>query len=263
MPERGSPLENLGVKLKRLGPPSLSVLIALVRDAEEYQSFISLVREFLPEREREILGQSTPALQMSAFATHFQDRYFPLDGTFINGVAEGYGDITRRIPVTVMGMSWEDYHDITEYRPGCQFMTYLLAVPEGQDKEARIPIGEVCAEHVGAELLQRVPEGGIAHDEVHDLLKGTRYEALAHWADLLDWQTGNFFLDTSYEELYEDPFSPEWNKGVVEELTQEWLKAEKIEEEVGNLADWLEEDPPAHFEELLDFILQKRGNEGD
>jgi hypothetical protein len=262
MPERDSPLENLGVKLKKLGPPSLSLLIALLQDAEEYRSFVSLVREFLPEEEREILRQSTPARQMSAFATHFQDRYFPLDGTFINGLAEGYSELTRRIPVIALGISWEDYHYMADFRPGYQLMTYLLAAPEGQDDEARIPIGEACAEHIGADLLQRIPEGGITREEAHRLLEGTPYEALAHWADILSWQTGNFFLDTAEEQLYEDAFYPEWDKGLVEQLTQEWLKAEKIEEEVGNLADWLENDPPAHFEELLNFILERRAGEG-
>ena len=73
MPERDSPLTVLGGKLRNLGPPSLSVLVALFEDAEEYQSFVSLVREFLPEREHEILMQPTPTRQKAAFATHFED----------------------------------------------------------------------------------------------------------------------------------------------------------------------------------------------
>jgi len=253
VPEKDSSLASLGRKLRNHSPPSLSVLSAFFEQAEEYQSFASLVKEILPEREHDILGQPTPARQMACFASYFEDRYFPLDRMFIEDMAEGYSDLIRYIPVIPQGISWEDYHYMVDWHPGYQLMSYLVAAPD-RDEEARIEIGELCLEHVSREILERVPEGGIAPEEIRQLLKGTPYEALADWAYALQQDTGNYFLDTTYEDMWQVPDLPEWDKEVVLELTAEWLQAEKIQEGIQSVALWLEEDPPGHFEELLNLL---------
>ena len=97
------PLLILGVKLRSVGPPSLQMLIAHIQDAEEYEDFWRLVIELLPEREREILDEPTPGEQIAAFASFFEDRYFPLQDGLREGDAEGYSDLTYQIPVVVMG----------------------------------------------------------------------------------------------------------------------------------------------------------------
>ncbi len=68
MLEGDGPLLALARRLRSLGPPSLSVLIAQLGEAQEYEEFRRLVREFLPEREGEILGRASPAAQVAAFA---------------------------------------------------------------------------------------------------------------------------------------------------------------------------------------------------
>ncbi len=155
-----TPLSILAAKLLSQGPPSLSALLSRFEEAEEYQGFVKLVREFVPERKREILRQSTPAAQIAAFATRFEDRYFPL-ADMCRMEMERYGDLTSGIPLVPMGIDWEDYHEIaSNYRPGYQLLAYLLADP--YDSGARVALAEACAEVVPQALLQRIPEGGLS-----------------------------------------------------------------------------------------------------
>lgn len=257
MPERDGPLSILGWKLRSREPPSLSTLVARLGEVEEYREFVAIVQDLLPEREDEILHELTPQAQIAAFASHFEDRFFPLDDCFKLGDIESYGDLTRGIPVIVQGLSWEDYHYIpSDWRLGFQLMTYLLADPYGEE-ETRVALAEACEEHVPADLLQRVPEGGLSPAECHRLLDDTTYKPLALWADILWAETGNFFLDTCQEDLWEYG-PPDWNREIVEELTRHWQQAERINEEVINLCTWLEGDPRGNFEELLNFILERR-----
>ena len=258
MPERDGPLLALTRRLHSLGPPSLSILIARLSEMEEYEDFITLVREFLPEREEEIVHQLTPASQVAAFASYFEDRYFPIDDNLKLGEVESYYELTRGIPVIARGISWDDYHYIaSDWRPGIQLMTYLLENPY-EEGDARVALAEACEEHVPVDLLQRVPEGGLPLGEVHRLLDNTPYKALALWGDIVCLDTGNFFLDTDYEMLWSGGELPEWDRETVENLTQQWLQADRIEEEVSDLINGLEEDPATGFEEILNFILERR-----
>jgi len=257
MPDTYGPLLALARKLKSLGPPSLSVLIARLGEEEEYADFILLVREFLPEREVEILSQSTPSAQMAAFANYFESCYFPLNEFIRSGDAESYIELTHAIPVIVMGMSWEDYNEIScNSRPGIQLMTYLLETPH-EDANISVALAEACTGHVPAALLQRVPEWGITIAEAHRLLDDTPHEALANWGGIISQGTGNEFLDTDYE-MFGYCTLPEWERVEVDHLTRQWQQAELINHGVTALAVWLEVDPPARFKELLDFIQQRR-----
>ena len=249
-------LSVLARRLRSLGVPSLSALIARLGEGEEYHDFITLVREFLPEREVDILGKSTPAEQVATFSTYFEDRYFPLDIGFQCGDVECYGDLTRGIPVMPSGLSYEDYHEvISDWRGGYQLMTYLVGEEE-LFEDIRTSLAEACLEYVPQGLLARVPEDGFSPDEFR-ILYGTPYQGLAHWANVIWHNTGNFFLDTDCEMLWQGGL-PEWNRENVEGLTQEWQQAEVIHEEISNLVIGLESDPPARFEELLNFILERR-----
>lgn len=260
MPERDGPLLVLAQRMLSLGPSSLSVLIAHLGEVEEYEDFINLVREFLPEREEEILHQLTPASQIAAFASYFEDRYFPIDDNLKLGEAESYYELTRGIPLIARGFSWDDYYSIaSDWRPGLQLMTYLLEDPY-EEEGARIALAEACEENVPVELLQRAPEGCLSPGEAHRILDNTPYKALALWSDMVSASTGNFFLDTDYEMLWSGGDLPEWNREAVEDLTRQWQQADRIEQEVTNLVEWLEENPTTRFGEILNFILERRLN---
>lgn len=257
MPDRDGALLALTRRMLSLRPPSLSILIARLSEMEDYDDFVNLVKEFLPEREEDILNQLTPTAQMTAFASYFEDRYFPLEDIFKLGEGESYYELTRFIPVTVRGLSYDDYEYITsDWRPGYQLMTYILESPHDQGDD-HISLAEACQEHVPVGLLQRVPEGGISLGEAHRILDDTPYKALALWADVMFANTGNFFLDTDYELLW-NGMPPEWDRETVENLTRQWQQADLIEQQICDLAEFLEGDPAIRFGEIINFILERR-----
>jgi hypothetical protein len=261
MAEKPSPLLILSARFMSIGLPSLSALIAKLGSVEEYHEFIELIREYLPEYEAEILREPPQAGQVAKFCNRFQDRYFPLAYYYRHGYIDEeirYYDLLVSIPVVVSGLSWEDYDSIASGSdPGIQLITYLLENPYQEDGQ-RVSLAEACEPHVGRELLMRVPEGGIEITRVHKLFDKSKYKPIALWCDWICQDTGNFFLDTDIETLnYNYPY-PEWDKERVETLTRQWHEAELINEEVNNFAEWLEKDPPAHFQEILDFIEGRR-----
>jgi hypothetical protein len=257
MPDGDGPLSALIRRMRSLNPPSLSILIAQIGEIEDYHDFVKLVKEFLPEREKDILHELTPAAQMAAFASYFEDRYFPLEESLKDGQGESYYDITRFIPVVVSGLSYDDYEEITSYwRDGYQLMTYFLESPF-EEENIRAALTEACQEHVPQEILQQVPGEGISPGDAHRILDDTRYKALALWADVMHENTGNFFLDTNYELLWSG-YAPEWDREMVERLTQQWQQAQRIQQEISDLAEFIEGDPAARFQEILNLILERR-----
>jgi len=259
MPEADGPIIILGNKLSSLGVPSLSVLIAQISDSESYAVFLDLVNEFLPERRQEILHETTPYAQVARFAGYFEDRYFPLDQIIRMGDVESYDELTHHIPLIVMGISWDDYEEITsECRPGIQLMTYLSFNPWGE--EPSVSLAEACAEHVPQDLLGRAAEIQLEPGEAHRLLDGTQYEMVAHWADRIHCCTNNFFLDNDYEMLM-NSMPPDWDRETVEALTRQWQQADAAESRLNDFVEWLEAAPSSRFEELVNFILEKKENE--
>ena len=258
MPERVRPLLILAYRLLARRVPSLSSLIAQISNAEEYAFFVDMVKTYLPERQQDILREPTPTSQMARFASYFEDRYFPLEPTFKDGMAEGYEEITRCIPVICMGISYEDYHEAPEWRPGALLMAYLVDNPYSEE-DLDVPLAEACREHLPDALIERAGQSRLFPGEAHSLLKGTRYESLALWADRLHFCTGNFFLDTEYEMLW-NSIPPDWTPENVEELTKQWMQAEAHDNKTGEFMDWLEDDLTGRFEELVSFIEERRGD---
>lgn len=258
MPKRVSPLLILADKLLARGIPSLSSLIAQISDAENHAQFVIMVKTYLPERAREILHEPTPQFQVARFASYFEDRYFPLEEVFKMGDFESYEDIIYRIPVIVMGLSCDEYHEVPDWRPGVILMTYLVPNPyEGED--SLVSLAEACRGHIPDALIQRADQCRLSPEDAHSLLKGTKYEPLALWADRLHFCTENFFLDTDYEMLM-NSIGPDWSLENVEELTRQWKQAEVHENRTGGFMDWLEEDLPGRFEELVSFIEGRKGD---
>jgi hypothetical protein len=262
MPKRVSPLLALANKLLAGRILSLSSLTAQIGDAENFAKFVDIVKTYLPEREQEILHEPTPQSQMARFASYFEDRYFPLEEPFKWGDIEGYSEITYRIPLVVMGLSYDDYHEMPEYRPGAQLMTYLIDSPWGSEdtEDTNVSLAEACSEHVPDELVERAGRIRLSPGAAHSLLNGTKYEPLALWADRLHYNTGSFFLDTDYETLW-NSMPPDWDPETVAELTRQWQQAELQNNTTGDFMEWLEKDLPGHFEELVSFIEGRKADE--
>ena len=59
--------------------------------------------------------------------------------------------------------------------------------------------------------------------------------------------------------MYEG-FDDPWEDEVIEAGAEEWRKAAALMDAVGRLIDWLEEDFPGRFAEMLDFVLERLPN---
>lgn len=261
MVAKASPLLTLIARLRSWGPPSLSTLISKLGDVEGYQEFIMLIRDYVPEYEQEILRELGAAAQIEKFASRFEDRYFPLAYYLKEATLNdfGYSDLTRAIPVEIRGFTYDEYDRISaDARDGFQLLVYLLESPYA-DNEDRVALAEACAMHVGRDLVEQVPEGGISHTVVHALFDKSPYKAIAQLSDWLFQDTGNFFLDTDEEFFsYNMPNTPSWDKENVEQLTRDWQQADAINEEINNLVEWLEASPRDRFGQILEFIEKKK-----
>ena len=257
MPKKVSPLVDLAYRLLEYRIPSLSALKAQLSEAEDYAEFVTMVKTYLPEREKDILHESTPPEQIAKFASYFEDRYFPLQELFRCGDVEGYGDITSQIPVVIMGFSYDDYH-MRNWRPGAELLTYLIESPYDGDEEENVSMAEACTEHVSKELVERMGKIRLSLDDAREFLKGTKYEGLLMWGEWICQDTGNLFLDTDEETLGYSNL-PYWDTpGEVQALTEEWKKAELHNRKTGEFMEWLEGDMPGRVEKLVSFIEEKR-----
>jgi hypothetical protein len=254
-----TPLGVLREKLRKTHPPSISMMLSLFQNVETYNDFVELVKEFLPEREREILEKPTPHEQMACFASHFEDRYLPLHPSFKDGECEDdYSELLRDIPVMVMGFGWEDYHELNNARDGLQFMSYLLEPPSAGDSDQR---GERIALVDGfspayQREAQRVPVGGLSLKAARRIFKGKKWEGLRNWAAYINQATDNWFLDND-EETRGNMEIMEWDKETVDEMSKEWLLANALYDKMIDFAAWLEDkkEGSARFKQTVDFIL--------
>jgi hypothetical protein len=231
----------------------------LFQNVETYNDFVKLVRDFLPEREQEILQKTSPSAQMAAFASYFEDRYLPLHPAFKEGeVEDDYNELLRDIPVMVMGFSWEDYHELNSTRLGMQLICYLFEPPMQGDNDM---VGERVALVDGfppeyQQEARRVPVGGISLDDAKLIFKGKKWIGLRNCAEYINQSTDNWFLDTD-EEMRGNMQNEEWDKETVTSMSEEWLKANAFYDKIMEFAAWLEDkkDGVAHFKQTVNFLL--------
>jgi hypothetical protein len=249
------PLTTLAARLLGAAPPSLSHLIEVLAGGEYFETFLGLVREYLPECEAEILRERTATAQIALFGNRFGDRYFPLHDWAL--MEYGYEELVGIVPLIVQGIDWEDYHEVPEsWRPGYQLLFALTVNPfEMYDDGARVPLLEACAAVVPQALVERIPAKGYAPEVLRQLLDGTELSGAADAADWLCSNTDTIFLDWPSDADHDVHWDPE----TIRELTEEWKQAELIMGRVHALAEWLEVDLPQRFGELLDFIDTRKG----
>ena len=56
--------------------------------------------------------------------------------------------------------------------------------------------------------------------------------------------------------MYEG-FADPWDHDIIKEGTEEWRRASAVLDAVTQLADWLEDDFPGRFAEMLDFTMER------
>ena len=250
-------------------PPSLRELVALVGNAEDHAWFVGLVRRLFPDEAEAVLTAPDIRQRVEGFARLFEERHYPLYAPFFEFYLTEEDEppftvLRRGIPYELHGIGYEGLHEMWDgYREGLSALALLAKPPESfytESDEIRVAWLESAAAHIPQHTLLRIPEGGIPQDALTEAVKETSFEGAAQAASWIWAETGNLFLDCNYDDGMYDGFADPWDDEVIAEGTEEWRKARAIMDAVYKLADWLEDDLPANFAEMLDFILERLGN---
>ena len=259
-------LSGLAEKLLRR-PPSLRELVTLIGYADDYAWFTGLVRRLFPQEAEATLSAPDLRTRVERFANLFGERHFPLYTPFIEFWLDEEGEeppwswLRRGIPFDLMGFGYDGLHEMWNgYREGISAMALLVRPTDvyydGPDG-LRTAWLESAAERIPQQTLQRIPQSGIALEDLTGALKGTKFEGAALACSWVLAETGNFFLDHNFEDGSYDGFSDPWDDEIIAEGTEEWRKANALMDSVCKLADWLEENLPGRFAEMLDFVLER------
>ena len=254
-------------KLLLRRPPLLRELVTLIGYAADYAWFAGLVRRLFPQEAEAALSAPDVRTRVERFANLFGERHFPLYAPFIEFWLDEEGEeppwswLRRGIPFDLMGFGYDGLHEMWDgYRDGISAMTLLVKPPDSSYEEPdglRVAWLESAAARIPQETLERIPQGGIPLDDLTEALKGTGFEGAALAASWVFAETGNFFLDASYDDGSYDGFADPWEDEIIEAGTEEWRKATALMDAVAQLADWLEEDIPGRFAEMLVFVLAR------
>ena len=258
-------------------PPSLRELAVIAGYADDYAWYAGLARRLFPDEAEAMLSAPDVRTRVESFTRLFAERHFPLYAPYFEFFLED-GDepswtwLRRGIPFDLMGFGYDGLHEMWDgYREGISSLALLVKTSDnfydGPDG-LRTAWLESAAERIPRETLIRIPEGGIPLDDLKEALRGTRFEGAALACSWVLAETGNFFLDHSYEDGAFDGFADPWEEEIIAEGTEEWRKASALMDSVCTLADWLEEDLPARFAEMLDTVLplipeREQGKEDD
>ncbi len=248
-------------------PPSLRELVIIAEYADDYAWFTALVRRLFPNEAEAVLSAPDVRTRVERFANLFGERNFPLYSPYIEFWTEEEGEqppwswLRRGIPFDLMGFGYEGVHELwSGYRDGISALLLLARPPDffyGESHEIRTAWLESASQRIPQSTLERIPQGGIPVETLAETVKDTRFEGAARAASWVFAETGNFFLDDSYEDGSYDGFADPWDDDIIADGTQEWRKARTLMDSVCSLADWLEEDLPGRFAELLDTILPR------
>ena len=253
-----------GTLLRR--PPSLQELVLRLGYAEDYAWFAELVRRLFPQEAETMLSVPDAGGRLERFARLFEERHFPLYAPFIEFFADEGEDppftwLRRGIPFQLMGIGYDGLHEMWDgYREGLSALALLAEAPGyywDEPDGLRTAWLESAAERIPQETLERIPRGGIPLDALNEAVQETEYQGAAQAAAWVRAETGNFFLDHTYEDGDYDGFSDPWEEEIIAEGTEEWRKANALIGSALGLANWLEEDLPGRIAQMLDFILPR------
>lgn len=154
------PLANLARWLLT-GPPSIAYLLDLLENSEVVAAFMELVSEYLPDREEELKAADVDD-RIRLFSHYFGQRYFPLaDQVLLDEYT--LEDFIRQIPVDLMGFSYDDYHEFTDFRTGYILLLSIIESPfYGDGDGGRVPIIAHVGDLLGRDVAALIPDDGWA-----------------------------------------------------------------------------------------------------
>ena len=252
-------------------PPSLRELVTLVGYADDYAWFVGLVRRLFPQEAEAALSAPDVRGRVERFANLFGERHFPLYAPFIEFWTEEEGEqppwswLRQGIPFDLMGFGYDGLHEMWDgYREGSRPSSSWPSPPippTWQTTGYGWPGWSQPPSASRRRHWRGFPRAAYPWTTSPRRSRETRFDGAAQAASWVFAETGNFFLDHTYEDGNYDGFSDPWDDDIIKEGTEEWRKASALMDSVGKLTDWLEEDIPGRFAEMLDFVLGRLPNQ--
>lgn len=244
------PLSILARRLV-IGPPSIAYILDLLQNSETVAFFMELVSEYLPDYEQEIRSAYVDE-RMTLFVRYFEQHYFPLhDLDMWDEFA--LEDFCRQIPVELMGFTYEDYENFSDFRIGYVWLMAVIECPYHQEENERVPLLDYMGDLVGRDLVGYIPKEGWSPDELHAKTDGGPFDGAAHFADWVHSQTNCWQLDANYGEYEGEP----WYMATVQALTDQWPKVCEIQDKMARVVEFIEQNPKNRFVEFLDIMLDE------
>ncbi|MDD5060743.1 MAG: hypothetical protein PHN44_00485 [Candidatus Marinimicrobia bacterium] len=255
------PLATLVARLRRSSPPALDLLLEMLRPVAGYKEFASLVKEFLPDMEEEIMAESGHTDRMHEFCTSFSDRYFPLiDDYFLQDDVNNYYVLTNNIPVYFQPFSQDWYDDIPLSDNKSEIvLAYILQNP-WMDTD-RAAFAEAATKHIPEKLLRHIPEEGFPINELEIALKDTPFEPVVFWGMVIAQSTGNRFFDCSSLDETGEEFEVVWNRPTVDELTRQYQAWEAWMEKWREFTNWFDKNLTKNATELVRILSERIEND--
>jgi len=248
------PLANLA-RCLLAGPPSIAYILQLLENSEVVVAFMELVSEYLPERENEIRTADVDD-RIRLFSHYFGQRYFPLSDS-LSLDDSTLEDFIREIPVDLMGFSYEDYHEFSDFRTGYILLLSLIEDPYGDSEGGRVPIIAYVSDLLGGDVAGLIPANGWTPEQLHELTDRTKFEGVGAFADWVHSQTDYWLLDANYDEYVGES----WQPNSVAALTEQWPVVRQIQDQMARVVEFIEENPKKSFLELLNILLDVNTSE--
>ena len=250
-------------------PPSLRELVVLVGNAEDHAWFVGLVRRLFPDEAEAVLTAPDIRQRVEGFARLFEEPALPPLRTVLRVLLTEEDEppftvLRRGIPYDLQGIGYEGLHEMWGgYRDGLSALALLAKPPESfytESDEVRVPgwsrppptsRSTRCSGYPKAaypwRLSQRRSRGPDSRGPPKQWAGSGLRRATCSW--------------TIATKMGPSTASPTpGDDEVIAEGTEEWRRARAVLDPVNRLAEWLEEDLPARFAEMLDFILERLGN---
>ena len=269
------------IRLAEGRPPKISAVVRKLHKWEDNGDrtwFEDLLQQTVPDHAWEILQLDSEWDQVVGFAARFSMDHFPLWDQYLQMNQEWaqeepedsylesnpYTLLKQGIPFQLMGFTWEDQHEMwDQVRDGLSALALLAETPDYDHLNAwglggmRVAWLEAASGSIPEETLRRIPDGGIPLEMLEQAVRGTPLDAAPLAAMWVHGVTGTFFLDEYFPDDNSCGYSDPWEHEIIEIASQEWARAKPILDGIDRLATWLEEDLPARFRQMLNFIIER------
>lgn len=128
---------------------------------------------------------------------------------------------------------------------------------------ARVALLDAVRQIAGDRPLKLIPASGWDRQHVHRMTDGTVYDGAGAFADWAFAETGCILLDHNYENCIwsfegQDQAYFSWSEYNIKVLTKQWPEVRQTREKIDNLVEFIEGDPSARFNELVEILSSQK-----